>query len=150
MEAFQATSRSADGRHPYCKACKRDYNRRHYLANKARYVALVTTRKRERLPANRRRLWAYLLAHPCVDCGEPDPTALEFDHLDPTTKTTDVCRTLAGYRWERIAVEIDKCAVRCANCHRRKTARERGWYTARMPAAPPPVLVAQLDRAAAS
>ena len=31
-------------------------------------------------------------------------------------------------RWEHIEEEIDKCDVRCANCHRKKHAREGGWY----------------------
>lgn len=35
-----------------------------------------------------------------------------------------------GYRWEKIEAEIVKCEVRCANCHRKKTAREHKWYAA--------------------
>ena len=34
----------------------------------------------------------------------------------------------SGWAWSTILEEIAKCAVRCANCHARKTARERGMY----------------------
>lgn len=118
------------GRHPYCKACKRLYNQAHYRKNKARYLQCVQEKKRERLPLNRQKIYAYLKAHPCVDCGISDPIVLEFDHLDPAGKTTAVSQMLADYRWERIQKEIDKCVVRCANCHRRRTAQQFGWYSA--------------------
>ena len=29
---------------------------------------------------------------------------------------------------EKIEAEIKKCNIRCANCHRRKTAIELGYY----------------------
>jgi hypothetical protein len=55
---------------------------------------------------------------------------LEFDHVQGDKKLP-VAAMIGGYSWETIETEIAKCVVRCANCHRRKTARERGWYRGR-------------------
>ena len=33
-----------------------------------------------------------------------------------------------GYSVERIQAEIDKSIVLCANCHRKITVEERGWF----------------------
>jgi hypothetical protein len=33
--------------------------------------------------------------------------------------------------WSRVLLEIEKCDVRCANCHRRRTAQQYGWRKAR-------------------
>jgi hypothetical protein len=74
-------------------------------------------------------LRAYLHEHPCVDCGETDVVVLEFDHRRDKTKAISVLLSL-GHEWDRIREEISKCEVRCANCHRRRTARERGYYKA--------------------
>jgi hypothetical protein len=53
---------------------------------------------------------------------------LEFDHVRGI-KVLDVSVMVArGYRWRRIESEIAKCVVRCANCHRRRTVIDRGWY----------------------
>ena len=30
--------------------------------------------------------------------------------------------------WERVEAEIAKCSVRCANCHRRRTAEQFGYW----------------------
>jgi hypothetical protein len=67
-----------------------------------------------------------LATHPCVDCGESDPVVLEFDHRDPAAKSFSIGDALGKtWQWEKIAAEIAKCDVRCANCHRRRTARQR-------------------------
>lgn len=69
-------------------------------------------------------VYEYLLLHPCVKCGESDPVVLEFDHL--SDKFKEVSRMLSGhYGWEKVLLEISKCQVLCANCHRRKTYMEK-------------------------
>ncbi len=63
--------------------------------------------------------------HPCVDCGESDIRVLQFDHTDPAAKITEVSQLLRNASWPRVLMEIEKCEVRCGNCHRRKTLRDR-------------------------
>lgn len=74
------------------------------------------------------KLYNYLEQHPCVDCGESDPVVLEFDHVRGE-KSYNV--TTLGWRlcsWNSLMREIDKCDVRCANCHRRKTAERMNSF----------------------
>lgn len=76
---------------------------------------------------NRLRMWQYLAQQRCIDCGEQDPVVLEFDHM--RDKRRNIAELISGgLTWAVIQAEIEKCEVRCANCHRRKTARERGFY----------------------
>jgi hypothetical protein len=73
---------------------------------------------------NRRLVWGYLATHPCVLCGETDAIALEFDHVG--TKAHDIGWLVPASCTARILVEIEKCRVLCANCHRRHTATQNG------------------------
>lgn len=92
-------------------------------ANRGKYQANLTRRKE----AARLLALAYKLAYPCVDCGEDDPIVLEFDHRDPSRKTRDVSWLVKQPRsLKTILDEIEKCNVRCANCHRRRTLVQRG------------------------
>jgi hypothetical protein len=67
-------------------------------------------------------LLAYLIDHPCLDCGEDDPIVLEFDHRDIKTKSFRLSEARRGkYPMRMVVEEVAKCDVRCANCHRRRT-----------------------------
>lgn len=56
----------------------------------------------------------------CKLCGyHKCPEALEFHHLDSNEKDFQIAISMAaGWAWERIKSELDKCVMLCANCHR--------------------------------
>jgi len=54
----------------------------------------------------------------CELCGyNKCPQAMDFHHKDPKEKDF----SLSGHhcrKWESIKIELDKCMLVCANCHR--------------------------------
>ena len=69
----------------------------------------------------------YLLSHSCEECGKSDVRVLEFHHT--TGKDIVVGAMVSGgYSIERILAEIKKCTILCANCHRKLTVEEKGWF----------------------
>lgn len=54
----------------------------------------------------------------CQKCGySKSMSALEFHHLDPTEKDFNV-RDFKSKSFENLKIELDKCILLCANCHR--------------------------------
>ena len=128
LSEFNFKNRTQDRRHPFCRDCQHAWNRQHYQRNPDTYIANAHRNNTRYWAENLRRVIEYLLDHPCVDCGERDPLVLEFDHRDAELKRMEVSELIrhsAG--WGSIAAEIAKCDVRCANCHRRRTAQQRGY-----------------------
>ncbi len=128
IEEFPWKSKIRNRRHAVCKPCTAGRSRGWYKTNKDSHIENVMLHKEEARKEARQFVWDYLLNHPCVDCGESDPVVLEFDHI--SGKRENVSRLIAdGVSIERLKMEITLCEVRCSNCHRRKTARERGWFS---------------------
>ena len=75
----------------------------------------------------RKYIYNYLLKLGCVDCNESDPIVLEFDHINPNNKKYNISNMM-NKSIKDIDLEIAKCEVVCANCHRRRTAKQQGWY----------------------
>lgn len=98
---------------------------RHYAANREAYMKRAIVNRTAKRKESREYLQEYLRAHPCVDCGESDIVVLDFDHVRGEKLTNLSSMGHDGYTLKAIQIEIAKCEVRCANCHRRATHRRR-------------------------
>jgi hypothetical protein len=127
--AFDNVAKGTRQRH--CRKCQAAYRRAHYLANREDYIRREVARINAYRIENRALMLAYLLAHPCVDCGRTNPVMLDFDHRDPSTKKGNVSELAMRKPWRLVLVEIAKCDVRCANCHLRRTALQNNWRKTR-------------------
>ena len=125
-DAFPWKYRERGLRRSYCWDCCRIYARRHYQLNRQVYLERTRERRKIDREACRQYAYEYLGTHPCMDCGETDLSVLDFDHRDRSTKLDDIAALIRRGNLARLAAEIAKCDVRCANDHRRKTARDLG------------------------
>ena len=114
-----------------CKDCQAQEKKSYYQKNKQIYIdrsRLHTQKTREAIQTH---LFNILSSSACVDCGVIDPVIMDFDHRG--NKSSEVSTAFQkGWSWQKIQSEIDNCDVRCANCHRRKTAKELRWYKWRL------------------
>jgi hypothetical protein len=82
--------------------------------NKAR--ALL--RSRERQAKIRDYINVEKTGRGCIDCGYNEhPAALDFDHV----RGEKLLNVSAAKSIAQAKAEIEKCEVRCANCHRLRT-----------------------------
>jgi hypothetical protein len=112
-------------RQVYCRECMRELIRMHYQAHHAYYISKARKRTKRIISEQREWIQNYLELHPCIDCGEADPCCLDFDHVRGK-KHMPISRMInLGYSWGKMEAEINKCEIRCANCHRKRHAKLR-------------------------
>lgn len=109
---------------------QRPYNVRYYGRNREREIDRVMTRQRATLEYLRE-----LRRVPCKDCGGTFlPHQMDFDHRDPSEKLFNVTASKAMLAArERLAAEVLKCDIVCANCHAVRTyaQQQRSWEARR-------------------
>ena len=118
-------------------ATKRNYHAEWYERNRKKRVRQIADRRKVMRIAGRKYVRDHLLTHSCVDCGENDPVVLDFDHVRGKKKAEVTKLAADGYTTKAIQAEIDKCDIRCANCHRRRHANERSASVVVMVSTPP-------------
>ena len=129
LTSFHASK--ARGTQANCKECRKELDKIYWKQRSAnpkkmmQKKAYCSKRKNE----IRKLIFEYLSQHACVDCGENDPIVLTFDHVRGKKEynISDLARS--SYNVQTVTQEIEKCEVRCANCHMRKTAKDFNWYT---------------------
>lgn len=106
------------GRAYRCKGCEAE-------RSKANYQADPETRNKQNLARRMRNLELVQAkkAIPCTDCGiQYPPYVMDFDHL--RDKSFNISMSL-GRSPDLLLMEIEKCDVVCANCHRIRTHERR-------------------------
>jgi AraC-like DNA-binding protein len=135
LDKFPRKNRNKSGLSPICFTCNRNNFKVWYANKENRNSHRISVRSANRRGYKRNRDFVnkHLLEHPCVDCGESDIRCLDFDHVRGEKKycVSELMSRRASLGV--IVVEIDKCEVRCANCHRRKTAKQLGYYSKMAP-----------------
>ena len=122
---FNKSKRNNDGLHAYCRDC----HKQHYRDNAEKHKKRVKDRN-YRVRKELQDILLEYLKDGCVDCGEKNIIVLEFDHVmgEKILAVTVMMRRAVSEK--TIREEIEKCEVRCANCHRIKTEeRNPGWRT---------------------
>jgi hypothetical protein len=121
---FHWRNKARGWRRAWCKTCVSSYNTGYYASSKTRGEQVKNRRRADR-KRNKQYVQEYLATHGCVDCPETDPTCLDFDHVRGE-KIAEISQMVRGsFSLEMILHEIEKCDVRCANCHRKITAKRR-------------------------
>ena len=110
-----------------CKGCRQDYQKEWYKNNKPAQIKAASERRDAVARINQALVIKYLQEHPCVDCGEKDIVVLQFDHVRGE-KEYDISRMIRNFPWHRILTELEKCDVRCANDHVRRTSKIQKSY----------------------
>ena len=129
LTEFNRNSATRDGFQASCQTCMRQYQAQHYRQNRERHIARVRLDNLRRKTVAITELETYLKTHACVDCGTSDLRVLEFDHREGEVKSAGISAMVgSGLPWDRILLEIEKCDVRCANCHRIMTITRGGHY----------------------
>ena len=86
-----------------CKGCNQDRMRRRRYAKKMKVIEY--------------------LGGECVKCGvtlkDIHYSAFDCNHKDPSQKSFAI--SSAGFDFEKIKDELDKCELVCSNCHRKIT-----------------------------
>ena len=126
LEDFNLRFQGKYSRQSYCRDCQREVEHTYYRRSEERRQNVRDRVERNRI-ACQKFVAEYLKSHPCVDCGESNSVVLEFDHINEKSfNLSDAIRQ--GYSLVTIQKEIEKCEVRCANCHRMKTAKEQSYW----------------------
>jgi hypothetical protein len=125
VDQFNKNRRRPDGLQSNCRPCCAAY----FQTNRDRIISQIRDAQRNHIARMREFILEYLSAHPCVDCGEADPLVLDFDHVTGQKRKAISRLVSDGHALQDIKEEIAKCEVRCANCHRRRTAKQLGYIT---------------------
>jgi len=99
-----------------CKKCEYLHQKDYLRKPKNKRKKVEWTRK---FISERRAFTSWLKSIPCQDCDRIFATVcMDFDHVRGKKKADIQTAVTHCWPWKRLAKEIRKCEIVCANCHR--------------------------------
>lgn len=123
--SFGRNRARSDGLSVYCKACVRTYKNAYYdrTISKHRPPGDRPAYMRKKNAEHKEQVNP-LKDVPCLDCGRRfPPFCMEFDHVKEGKRHN--IGEMTSWAIKTVLVEIEKCELVCANCHRVRTALRR-------------------------
>ena len=115
LSDFAFSNKAKGKRQPYCDPCRRKRAKVSYKKYKKQTIKAVIARNNKMYE----RFQEFKKTLSCEKCGENEPSCLDFHHKDSKQKSFTISESVAQVGWDRLMEEIKKCAVLCANCHRK-------------------------------
>ena len=111
-----------------CPICGKEFQAEDFGQIRRKYCfdcSPATNNPTQRLKAMKKKA-VELKGGKCIRCGyDKCIDALEFHHVDPSTKDFKMANTGAAPSFEKYLEEVNKCILLCANCHREEHWRLR-------------------------
>ena len=101
--------------------CKKDQaaaSKRHYEENKEKIKKRSYLRNKNQRSTAKAYVDCIKSISKCIDCGEDNPLVLDFDHVRGIKIKCISNMVRNSYSIDTIQKEMNKCEVRCSNCHR--------------------------------
>lgn len=111
---FSKNKSKKDGYQSVCKECMAFYNKMHYINNKEIYI--MNSKKQTQVCKEYIKSIKENLQ--CARCGEKRFWVLDFHHINSNEKENDIATLVHNGSIKKLKLELEKCTVLCANCHR--------------------------------
>ena len=106
----------------YCKPCQSEHYKEYYRKNIDSEKARIIKGKVHRRRASKKYVIHLKDKGVCTACGRRfHHAAMDFDHVEDNKKMSVSHMVNSGYTIKKVQLEIDKCELVCANCHRVRT-----------------------------
>lgn len=115
FDDFTNDKRAKDGKHSQCKLCvssamKEYYRKKPEIVKKQNWDLMM-------------KIYGIVneikTKSGCKFCPEKEAVCLDFHHLNPKEKTDNISNLIRKKSLPKVLVEIEKCIIVCANCHRK-------------------------------
>lgn len=116
LDNFRWKNKSLGKKHSQCKDCQKKQEKQHYQECLQRKQSVLDTaiaqKIRNTLIVNEFKKCG------CQKCGEVKEYLLDCHHIKTEEKINNICNMIKSASEKTLKLELEKCIVLCANCHR--------------------------------